>query len=170
MNSIAFLDVSSKCFPNMRAVIDAHNLHWLSSWKWGLAPNGKGTLYVRRKQWIDGKQKIIYLHRQIMGFPDGFQIDHADCNTLNNTENNLRICTPSQNGGNQRQRKNNKISRFKGVNLNCTGSRWVAGIRHNKKDYFLGSFATEKEAAVAYDVAARKFFKQFARTNFDAES
>jgi hypothetical protein len=43
-----------------------------------------------------------------------------------------------------------------GVNWHKKGRKWVAGIGHNGKSKYLGSFSDEREAAQAYDTAARR--------------
>lgn len=43
---------------------------------------------------------------------------------------------------------------FKGVTFNKASGKWRAAIRTDGKQKFLGSFVTEKDAAIAYDAAA----------------
>eukprot|EP01046_Picozoa_sp_COSAG06_P038545 COSAG06_NODE_4458_length_4242_cov_1.617186_3_plen_297_part_00 len=47
-------------------------------------------------------------------------------------------------------------SEFVGVNWHKKGRKWVAGIGHNGKSKYLGSFDDEHGAAQAYDTAARR--------------
>ena len=44
--------------------------------------------------------------------------------------------------------------------------KWIAEIKVYKKQIRLGRFEVEKDAAVAYDEAARKYYGSLARTNF----
>jgi hypothetical protein len=101
--------------------------------------------------------KKIQLHRVILGEPS--EIDHKDHNGLNNRRDNLRPCTPSQNIGNSRHRPG--ISGFRGVYQEQRTGRWVAQIA----DRNLGTFATPREAARAYDAAALERFGEFATLN-----
>jgi len=41
---------------------------------------------------------------------------------------------------------------------------WIARIRKDSRDYFLGRFATAEEAHEAYVAAARLLFGEFARS------
>lgn len=47
---------------------------------------------------------------------------------------------------------------------------WSANIRVNRMLISIGRFATEREAAFAYDAAAIQHFGEFAKTNFPREA
>lgn len=104
------------------------------------------------------------MHRKILGIVDSnVQVDHADGNGLVNTRLNIRIATRNQNQ--QNKRKNGGCaSAYKGVHL-CNG-KWRARITIDGKRRHLGYFASETEAASAYDSAAKHLFNKFALTNF----
>ena len=85
-------------------------------------------------------------------------------NSLDNRRCNLRLCTNSQNQQNQTPQGGS--SEFKGVYWRKRDKKWCAGIGHNGKQYYLGLFANEIDAARAYDAAARERFGDFSRANF----
>jgi len=120
---------------------------------------------MRKEGW---KGKNYLMHRQILGLTDSkIQGKHKNLNGLDNQRHNLRPATNSQNHANQGLRRNNK-SGYKGVSA-CKGrpqTPWVGMICVNYKSIVLGRFKTAEEAARAYDVAARKYFGEFARLNF----
>ena len=60
----------------------------------------------------------------------------------------------------------NTTSLFKGVSWFKRDRCWRAWIHHNGKQIHLGYFETEKAAAIAYDRAAKKYYKEFANLNF----
>lgn len=96
--------------------------------------------YARRSLKVAGKMKVIYMHRQIMGLGGDKEIvDHINGDGLNNTRQNLRITTYSQNN------MNIQVTRAKtgirGVYLQHGG--YVVRIA---RAYF-GSYPTGIEAA-----------------------
>ncbi len=126
--------------------------------------------------WPDGHRIITSMHRLIMermiGRPlaRSEDVDHIDCNGLNNIRENLRIATRSQNKQNvikvRTANRANASSIYKGVSWNAKGGFWCAFITINGKSTYLGRTHNEIEAARLYDAAARKHFKEFGFTNF----
>lgn len=94
-------------------------------------------------------------------WPD-FIIDHRDLNPSNNSIGNLRRADFSLNGANSEKRAGS--SKFKGVHIHK--GRITAHIRVKYKQYHLGDFVDEMDAAKAYDAAAVAAFGDFAVTNF----
>jgi hypothetical protein len=112
-----------------------------------------------------GKDRVtVYMHREILGFgPGDPEVDHRDCNGLNNCRSNLRPATKSQNVANAPARKDNQSS-FKGVYLrrDRTWNKYHAQIRVSGKLYHLGYHPTAEAASSAYFEAAKKHFGEFA--------
>ena len=119
---------------------------------------GKETGALIREQ--DGFSHLA--HRIVwalhFGDPGDHQIDHIDRNHNNNRIENLRLATPRQN---QHNRTNfSGKSQFKGVGLHANG-RWRARVDGE----VVGYFATEIEAALAYNEAALVKHGSFATLN-----
>lgn len=154
----------------MFTMVDDNDYNELSKHKW-YPEKRKGIFYVRRTApsvTKDPKKRIkIYMHRQILGTPDGLSTDHRDCNGLNNQRSNLRTCTQAQNTRNQRKTRGS--SEYKGVCWDKRLKKWRADIRLNKTQMYLGLFLCPIEAAKAYDEAANKYHGDFARLNFPTE-
>jgi hypothetical protein len=101
-----------------------------------------------------------------MNTPEGMFVDHINHNGLDNRKANLRFATRAENNRNVRCLKKNKSSRYRGVYHDKKYKKWRAHISVNNKKRHLGYFKDEKEAARAYDNAARKYYKEFAILNF----
>lgn len=118
------------------------------------------------------KRSYLYLHREIIRPRKGKLVDHRDNNPLNNLRSNLRPATHSQNMMN-RPKKANTVSQYRGVSWCKDSKNWRVTIGYIKKDRtitkHLGCYYDEIEAARAYDVAALKYHRDFARLNFPRE-
>ena len=151
------------------ATVDSGDYEWLSQWKWHY---NKG--YAMRRIHIgmeDGKQKLsfILMHRLIMTefiTHELNQVDHIDGNRSNNCRLNLRVVTRKQNAKNLTTRSNNFYSQYKGVTYSKRQKHWRARITSDKVVYFLGCFSKEIDAALAYNIAAKKYHGEFACLNF----
>ena len=107
----------------------------------------------------------IYMHRLIMEPPRGTWIDHIDDDGLNNQRRNLRVCSRSQNLARVRKRifyrGRPTSSRYRGVNYQAQYDSWRSYIQGEH----IGTFCSEDEAAVAYNVEALRRFGEYARLN-----
>jgi len=63
-------------------------------------------------------------------------------------------------------KRKNKLSKYKGVSFDKKRKIYRALICRNKRQYFLGNFKNEIDAAKAYDRKARELFGSFAYLNF----
>lgn len=132
----------------------------LNKFKWH-AVNYNGYWYAAR---YDETGKRLLMHREITKAPSGSEVDHIDGNGLNNLDPNLRIGTKNTNQQNRRKQRTPSSSEFKGVTQQ--GKRWKAQLRKDGKLYYLGYYSTEEDAAIAYDIAAKEHFGEYANTNF----
>lgn len=106
------------------------------------------------------------MHRVILNAPAGVMVDHINGDKLDNRKENLRLCTNSTNQANRKTRRG--VSKFKGVVLERRKNGrvfWKATIVFEGKAEYLGSFATDLEAAAAYNIAAVAKFGDFADIN-----
>jgi hypothetical protein len=91
-------------------------------------------------------------------------IDHRNGDTAVNRASNLREATPQMNQANSKLPKNNTTG-FKGVRWSKAAKKFTAQIMFNRKSIHLGCFDEADDAAVAYNLAAIKYFGPFARLN-----
>ncbi|WP_187270257.1 AP2 domain-containing protein [Pontibacter qinzhouensis] len=81
-------------------------------------------------------------------------VDHIDTDHTNNWANNLRWATNRTNMQNRKARKEGRTtSKFVGVHQVAKTGRWVAKVCFAYKNFNLGTFDTEEEAAARYDQA-----------------
>lgn len=145
------------------AIVDAEDFEWLSRYKWH-ARKDRHTWYAVRNTYQDGKQKLIFMHREILKLPKGTETDHKDHDGLNNRRSNIRPATRAQNQHNQNPQKRG-TSKFKGVHWCRNERKWRAQIQVEGHRIYCGYYTSEIEAARAYDRAALNFFGEFAYTN-----
>lgn len=103
----------------------------------------------------------IYVHGLTIG---GAEIDHIDTNPLNNSIENLRLATSSEQKRNKKVQSNNR-SGLKGAFYHACrkGKKWRSQIKVDGRLIFLGYFNTAEEAHEAYGRAAIQHFGEFAR-------
>lgn len=106
-------------------------------------------------------EKRFWMHRFIMGTPDGMVTDHINHNKLDNRKSNLRICTTRENQWNSVQKAG--ISGFRGVSM--IGKKWQARIHISKVSIYLGVYETKEEAAIAWNKASIMYRGKFAILN-----
>lgn len=107
------------------------------------------------------------MHRDVLGLvpKDGVVSDHINGNGLDNTRSNLRKTTPHQNAMNHGGWKNKKYSKYIGVCKDARRGTFCAFIRVNYRQINLGSYRSAKEAALAFNRAAKKYRGKYARLN-----
>jgi hypothetical protein len=149
------------------ALLDCEDYYRYGHLKWSVA--GKdGKFYAIRGVRISPREiKIRRLHREIMNAKDDELIDHRNGNSLDDRRANLRRATLSQNSCNRQKTKSClSTSRYRGVTFFPRTGRWLTRIKYRGKCIYLGYFESETDAAKAYDRAAKKYHKDFARLNF----
>jgi len=143
-------------------IVDDENFEELSQYKWYLMDG-----FVGRTVKENGKRTTIYMHRVVAEAPKGVSVYHLNGNKLDNRRENLWL---EKGSARMHKRKKNMAhsSQYRGVYWAKEKKIWIAEIKVNKKHLRLGYFEDEKEAAIAYDAAACKYYGPLAQTNFKA--
>ena len=87
---------------------------------------GKGCYQIRYEGKVYKAHRVVYtlLNGPI---PEGFEVDHADTNWLNNLRGNLRLATRHEQAANQGVRKDNTAG-VKGLRWNTRQRRWIGEV------------------------------------------
>jgi len=158
---------------NHTVIVDNDDYDKLKNYSWYY---NKTHAHAYVRVYIDGEQ--LLMHRVILKAKKGQMVDHINGNGLDNRRSNIRLCTNSQN---QKNKKPSGRSKYLGVNIHKTKTLYyrkktkeyvtykttsiIAHIKIGDKYKHLGTFKTEKDAALAYNEAAKIHHKEFARLN-----
>ncbi len=130
------------------ATIDEEDYEYVSRFKWRAFNNGYTNYAVRSDR--ASNRMSIYMHRELLGDPERpNQVDHINRNGLDNRRKNIRVVTPQENQRNKGPQKNNIYSLRQGVTYHKLNKKWQAQMQIDKKNVYIGSFSTEREAIEA---------------------
>jgi hypothetical protein len=147
------------------AIVDDEDYEALAKFKWQAEwSRNAQTWYAKRRTSKADGCRTVRMHREIVGAGAGEQVDHRNHDGLDNRRDNLRRCTVTQNNANQRKGAGH-TSRYKGVSWNALTGSWRAQISVEGTTRHIGQYASEKEAAAAYDAAASALHGEFAYLN-----
>ena len=121
--------------------------------------NGQGYVSIRINY------ELLYAHRLAWYITYGYlpkELDHINRNKSDNRICNLRECNRSQNLANKLPYENRK---YKGVYFDKRRGKYQSQIKHNNKQYYLGTFKTSEAAARAYNAKALELYGEFALLN-----
>lgn len=148
------------------ALVDAADIELLAGYRWRRHDTPTGRAYA----FANVGRSRVHMHRLIAGTPVGAVTDHANNDGLDNRRSNLRVATWTQNAVNVEKRLSRAgrpaTSRFKGVSWDKARGRWAASIKIEDRYKYLGRYASDEEAARAYDAAALGAWGEFAYLNF----
>jgi hypothetical protein len=142
--------------------VSATDYSHLKQFNWNINTKGYVNAHINGKTWL--------LHRYICEKLKkcnitGKIVDHINNNPLDNTRKNLR-CTNVYGNNINRTKNQNKTSKYLGVHFNVEKQKWKSEIAIKGKKIFVGYFSTEKDAAKARDVIAKKGFGVYGKLNF----
>ena len=149
-----------KLYSGECVTVDIEDFEKLNNYKWFLFKTEKWQ-YAIRKEHEKGKQKTIYMHREIMGVTDPkVYVDHKDHDGLNNRKRNLRV---SNNRLNQYNVAKKSSSRQKYKNIRqLKSSKWQVRVRTPNGKRIERTVNTEKEAVKLYNELVIKYHGEFA--------
>ncbi len=123
----------------------------------GLRPDGRRQIRIDGTLYLTSRLVWFWHHGE---FPP-LEVDHANCDPLDNRIENLRLATRKLNEANKRPY--GKLGYPKGVYYDVRRGNYHARVKTNGRFTYLGAFSTPDAASAAYAVAAKKVFGEFAR-------
>ena len=139
-------------------IIDSEDYDKVKNHKWYLDRQGYVCTYIYDN--TTQKQTKVRLHKLLVDYPI---VDHKDRDKLNNCKSNLRKATRSQNMMNRDKFRG--TSKFKGVHFSEKTNKWVASISIDNVQINLGSYDTQEQAGLKYNLKAKELHKEFAVLN-----
>jgi hypothetical protein len=151
------------------AIVDDDDYSYLNRFKWYASESSEGAngldWYATRRGGSRERDGFcVRMSDFLVSVPNGYRVFHRNKNTLDNRRVNLTAVPFYTSIHNQRKKKNT-TSVYKGVCWNKNSKKWVSAVVSNKKRYWLGSFKSEKEAALAYNKKAEQLYGEFAYQN-----
>lgn len=126
-----------------------------------LQPDGYRYITINGNKFLEHRLAWFYMTGS---FPSGEQnyIDHIDGNKSNNRIGNLRVCSDAENKRN-RGRQSNNTNDFKGVSYDNRRGKYYPRITNPQtgKQENLGSYLTQEEASIVYELKAIEYFGEF---------
>jgi hypothetical protein len=123
-------------------------------------PRPDGRVVIRIDQILYLRSRLAWLYMR--GRWPCREVDHRDLDHGNDRYRNLRLATRGQNEANKKPRR---ALIPKGVSFDYERGKYRAYIGGDRRRRSLGYFSSVEAAAAAYDVAAKRMFGAFARTN-----
>ena len=125
----------------------------------GTKKDGYCVIFVYGKQYRAHQLSFLFMTGEWP--PIDSDIDHKNRDRFDNSWDNLRIATRTQNNMNAKIRANNR-SGFKGVSLRKDTGKWHARITVDKKRILLGDFENIEDAVKVRKEAEKKYFGSYA--------
>jgi hypothetical protein len=135
------------------ALVDDQDYPLLSEFRWCYRPerNGRQGYAVRHRK-VDGKDRLCYLHREILPAPEAHETIFLNHDRLDCRRANLRVVSKQEARRHHRVRRDSK-SGSKGVRYHPDTHTWSATVYRDGRCYHLGTFYSEGEAVRAYTEA-----------------
>lgn len=132
------------------ALVDECDYERVTGYNW-TADESKWTTYAV----TNGTSPRTRLHVFIMRPDHGLIVHHKDGNGLNCQRHNLEVLSQADHSRFSALRRNKSGSKYRGVSCDKRDNIFYARISVDYKNYNLGRFKTEEEAALAYNEAAK---------------
>lgn len=143
---------------NQFVTVDDQDHPALSQHRWCYRSERSGRQgYAVRNAKVDGKWKLVYLHRHLMNPPPGYEVIFLDHDHLNCRRSNLKLVTVPEARHYHRVRADSE-SGIKGLSFCESSGKWHAQLRIDGKAVFLGSYESQELAQKVYNDALKEHY------------
>ena len=155
-----------KVHPRTKVKVDEEDLERLSAHSWRITRGTTGRPRVVTSVRKKDKVRTLTLGQFLMRPPKGKQVYPRRFNDgLDYRKQNLILCSLKERQRLLPKNRRNRSSVYRGVSFLKRDGKWRAAIEVNGRAKNLGNYATEIQAAAAYNTAARKAFGDIAYQN-----
>jgi AP2 domain len=137
------------------ALVDDQDHPLLSEFKWCYRGEKNKAGYAVRHIKVNGKDRLLYLHRQIAQPPEGMTTIFLNHDTLDCRRANLKNVTEEEARRHHRVRRDSK-SGIKGVRYNPESDSYSAYVYRHGRAYHVGTYPTSEQASRAYQEELEK--------------
>jgi hypothetical protein len=139
------------------ALVDDQDFPLLSQSRWCYRAERDGRQgYAVRHRKTDGKDRLCYLHREIVGtVPPGHEVIFLNHDRLDCRRQNLKVVTKQEARRHHRVRSDSR-SGVKGVRYNPDGCTWTAVTYRDGRCYQVGTYYDREQAQEAYEAELKK--------------
>lgn len=156
------------------AIVDDYDYEFLSRFNWTGVKKGVHEKVLEfactTKKGEDRKTFRIYMHEFIVGnkhidiTKSNLNVIHINGNSLDNRKENLKL-VPFHTVSHRARKKTLTRSKYKGIYFHRQSGLWSADIQKDKKQYHIGYYKKEEDAALAYNAKARELYGDLAYQN-----
>jgi hypothetical protein len=142
---------------NQVALVDDEDFPLLSDFRWCYrAERDERQGYAVRHRKTDGKDRLCYLHRQLMDPAPGHEVIFLNGDRLDCRRENLRVVTKREARQHHLQARSNSESGIKGISYNRRPGTWTVDIYRDGRAQRVGTFLTLQDAKEAQQTALRR--------------
>lgn len=139
---------------NPIALVSKEYFDHLNEFSWYVSDCGYAMSCINKRK--IAMHRYIWLHILNQNIDKGYIIDHIDRNKLNNTIDNLRILTYTENARNRNIKSETSKSKYQGVSFNSDCNKWISCIKIKEKNLSV-LFEKEVHAAYQYNLWCKEF-------------
>jgi hypothetical protein len=138
------------------ALVDDQDFPLFSQSRWCYRAERDGRQgYAVRHVKVGGKDRLCYLHREVLPAPEGHETIFLNHDRLDCRRANLKVVT-KQEARRQHRVRSDSRSGVKGVRYNPDGGTWTAVTYRHGRCYHVGTYFTREQAQAAYERDLRR--------------